>query len=426
MDPLIVALKERALDPARATDEAFEFSDPAPPPLDELTVQRAEARLGKALPPLLRELYRFVGNGGFGPGYGLLPLTRSDESEEFPSVVWLCESLSVETAEAGWSWPETLLPFCDWGCAIQSCIDTSSRDGVVFTFDPGAFERRHEMSDAFAKTHGSLRAWLSDWLDGVKLWDLMFEPDPERTHTGINPFTKEPITHVPNKLRQPAIIDPPAAAVPRAALQLRRGRGSSRLELIEFIARARRQPEVVVERTVSVHGPTLRALLDSARSLPLTEVLNHPDQRREQRSFRYGHILGRGLSERELASWQERHPETRLSASVLDLLREVDGIHLWADLDRGKGYFGILPLNEWVVAHEHDWTTHAGLPRSSLVISYHENCDYLLILDAEKEQFTWFDLESWSDSEVVAESVEEWLGWWWNLAQELDPRNQAR
>ncbi len=87
--------------------------------------------------------------------------------------------------------------------------------------------------------------------------------------------------------------------------------GASRLEPIEFLARARNQPEVVVERTVGVHGPACR-VLDSGRSLPLTEVLCRSDQRRERRSFRHGHILGPGLSERELTTWQERHPETRL------------------------------------------------------------------------------------------------------------------
>jgi hypothetical protein len=425
VDPLIVALRKRARDPARATDEAFEFSDPAPPPLDELSVQRAEARLGRPLPPLLREIYRFVGNGGLGPGYGLLPLTRPDESEEFPSVVWHFEGLSAEASEPGWSWPETLLPFCDWGCAIQSCIDTSSRDGAVFTFDPGAFELRREMSDAFAQTHESLRAWLSDWLGGVKIWNLMFEPDPGRTRTGINPFTKEPITLVPNKLRRAVSVDRRVIAPPVVTRAARRVRGTTRLELLEFISRARRQAVVVVERTVNVPGPSLRALLDKKRAMPLTEVLAHPDQHREQRSFRHGHILGPGLSERELATWQERHPEARLSASVLNLLREVDGIHLWADLDRGGSHFGVLPLREWVAAHQHVATGDKELPRSALVVSYHENSGCFLVLDTVTDRFTWFDAESSSDSDVVAESVEEWLGWWWEFARELDPRNQT-
>jgi hypothetical protein len=43
----------------------------------------------------------------------------------------------------------------------------------------------------FAKTNHTLRSWLGAWLDGVDLWETMFEPGP--TRMGINPFTKQPI-----------------------------------------------------------------------------------------------------------------------------------------------------------------------------------------------------------------------------------------
>ena len=43
---------------------------PAPP----AAVAEAEELAGRSLPSLLRRLYLEVGNGGFGPGYGLLGL----------------------------------------------------------------------------------------------------------------------------------------------------------------------------------------------------------------------------------------------------------------------------------------------------------------------------------------------------------------
>jgi len=58
------------------------------------------------------------------------------------------------------------------------------------------------VAKALAETHASLHAWFSDWLAGVDILDLMFEPDPSRTRTGINPFTKEPITLLARKLRR--------------------------------------------------------------------------------------------------------------------------------------------------------------------------------------------------------------------------------
>ena len=94
------------------------------------------------------------------------------------------------------------MPFCEWGCAIRSCLDCSTPEGAVLTFDPAAREPGQDMSLAFAPTHARLRDWLYDWLNGVNIWELMFEPDPARARKGTNPFTKEPLTLVPNKLRR--------------------------------------------------------------------------------------------------------------------------------------------------------------------------------------------------------------------------------
>jgi hypothetical protein len=52
------------------------FAPPLPmptiaPPATVAEVDAAEVALGFAIPPLLRRLYTEVGNGGFGPNYGL-------------------------------------------------------------------------------------------------------------------------------------------------------------------------------------------------------------------------------------------------------------------------------------------------------------------------------------------------------------------
>ena len=41
-------------------------------PLDETNARASEKQLGFALPNLLTQLYSSIGNGGFGPGYGML------------------------------------------------------------------------------------------------------------------------------------------------------------------------------------------------------------------------------------------------------------------------------------------------------------------------------------------------------------------
>jgi hypothetical protein len=185
--------------------------------------------------------------------------------------------------------------------------------------------------------------------------------------------------------------------------------------------RARNQPEVVVDRVVMIHGPQLTALLQSGRPMLVSELEAHPDQHPEMRRFRYGHILGPGLPDDTIAAWQNRHLRTVLSADTFKLLRQINGIHLWADLDNGRSYFGVLPLAEWRDAHEHEAApVFEKLPRGTIVISYHDNGDYFLLLNSANNHFTWFDPQAPDDSESAGESIEDLLGWWWERAQELD------
>ncbi len=48
----------------------------AKPPVSLADLTDAETIIGFPLPTLLRRIYLEVGNGGFGPGYGLFPLLQ--------------------------------------------------------------------------------------------------------------------------------------------------------------------------------------------------------------------------------------------------------------------------------------------------------------------------------------------------------------
>src|SRR5687767_10801011 len=88
MEDLIRRLCVIANDPAVATDWRHESGAPdmpdwrqprtALPPLTPAQVDAADRSLGLRLPPLLRAVYVQVGNGNFGPGFGLFPLACSD------------------------------------------------------------------------------------------------------------------------------------------------------------------------------------------------------------------------------------------------------------------------------------------------------------------------------------------------------------
>ena len=63
---------------------------PALPPLRTATAQTVSACeevLGQPLPPLLRRCYLELGNGGRGPGYGLLPLSEDADDPQPQSLL---------------------------------------------------------------------------------------------------------------------------------------------------------------------------------------------------------------------------------------------------------------------------------------------------------------------------------------------------
>lgn len=158
----------------------------------------------------------------------------------------------------------------------------------------------------------------------------------------------------------------------------------------------------------------------------LSELIGHPDQHEELRRFRYGHVLGPPISTQAIQAWQAINAQIQLPADVVEMLLVVNGIHLWADLDCGRAYFGILPLTEWCVVRDHvAAAVFDELPETHVVISYHDNDDYFLVMDPCTSRFVWFDPQSPADSLSVGTSVEEFLDWWWSCAQELDPRRMA-
>jgi hypothetical protein len=201
---LIELIKDRAANPAHRTDMSAHGGGFSSKTLDDPAIARAELQLGFQLPPILRAVYQQIGNGGFGPGYGLLPIVPGVAGQTENVVELYLAFKGFDPDEPAWRWPAHLLPFCDWGCAIRSCIDCSSANGPVITFDPNARDPVDDMSTSFAVTHATLEAWFRDWLAGTKIWDLMFEPNVEKSVEVVNPFTRKAFSVAPTKLRRPA------------------------------------------------------------------------------------------------------------------------------------------------------------------------------------------------------------------------------
>lgn len=134
-----------------------------------------EACIGRALPPLLVRLYTEVGNGGFGPPYGLLPLA------EIGNLWELWTDAGDEPGFAVWAYPPNYLLVVDSGCAMYYCIDLADPDLQVFMFEPGGFVADNEELDdeedsleptttdqfmeAVFERQRPFVQWLEAWLD---------------------------------------------------------------------------------------------------------------------------------------------------------------------------------------------------------------------------------------------------------------------
>jgi len=139
-------------------------------PLTDADLDAVAEGLATELPPAVRRLWGQVANGGFGPGYGILGLQggfRSDLGDDAVSD-YRARRLPPGPDEPSWKWPKGLLPICDWGCAIYSCVDLGSDTADVYRFDPNAVA--DDWNVAWFTESRDLESWLRGWLDGEDLW----------------------------------------------------------------------------------------------------------------------------------------------------------------------------------------------------------------------------------------------------------------
>jgi hypothetical protein len=168
-EQLVTAVCKRAANATTRTDYATlrsrEIGAPAMPEMIQVT----EQQLGFSLHPLHRRLLETVGNGGFGPGDGLVGTANGSLDVEGRSLSELRGAL----------WPNTnvtLVPLCDWGDGIWSCIDAAT--GSVLTMSEfGLFDIGQ-----------SFQSWLEEWVAGKNLWQQIVELG---TTSIQNPHTKE-------------------------------------------------------------------------------------------------------------------------------------------------------------------------------------------------------------------------------------------
>jgi len=134
-------------------------------PATEEQLRVTEQALGYPLPPLLKNLYMQIANGGFGPGYGLRGALGGYSTGEtiveyyvslgsIPSNYKEYEKTFEFSSEA---WPSSLLPLCPMGCGVEICLSST---GMVYRVGPAHEDLNYIAHAVFP----SLESWLENWL----------------------------------------------------------------------------------------------------------------------------------------------------------------------------------------------------------------------------------------------------------------------
>jgi hypothetical protein len=172
-ETLVRAILDRAANPATRTDyvnrRPVEIGTVAMPTV----IQAGQRAMGCCLYPLHRRLFEEIGNGGFGPGDGLIGLpggaldVNGRSIVELKSILWLDRDTPL---------PPAIIPLCDWGNGMWSCIDSNT--GAILTLSEFGFK---EMGQNF-------HSWLEDWVHGTDIWQRMVILE---NRTMVDPFTKQ-------------------------------------------------------------------------------------------------------------------------------------------------------------------------------------------------------------------------------------------
>ncbi|OPZ84197.1 MAG: SMI1 / KNR4 family protein [bacterium ADurb.Bin429] len=126
-------------------------------PITDADLGDAESRMQVHLPRLFRRLYAEVGNGGFGPGYGLVTLAKIiEEYQQQLSIYNACDEDAIEL-----SWPEGLIYLGTEGCTYNFFLDCRDPRYRVIMFSDSHYQERLEEGMLLLST--TFDDWIGHW-----------------------------------------------------------------------------------------------------------------------------------------------------------------------------------------------------------------------------------------------------------------------
>ncbi len=171
MDEIFEKIKKRANNPKHYCDMVSGEPSVLVPAI-ELQVLAVEKRLGFKLPDFLRRLYLEIGNGGFGPGYGLIPAAEGGKADVFgQTIAEVYEAFTNPGNEL--IIPDKMLPVLTWGCGIYTLIDCMDPNGAAGFCEIG--EHVLDSKNTTARIYDS---------GGVLVSEILPEAEESKKHKG--------------------------------------------------------------------------------------------------------------------------------------------------------------------------------------------------------------------------------------------------
>lgn len=133
MDNLLNILKAR-LQVAPTTDSQCSPPIVPRPPVSKSEFAEFERESGLELPDTMRRIYTEIANGGFGPSWGLNPLTHETQIsihgwDRYERSHW-------ENGVPPTAWPDPLIRLCEIGCNAYFGVHLNGTDFPVYIVDP--------------------------------------------------------------------------------------------------------------------------------------------------------------------------------------------------------------------------------------------------------------------------------------------------
>ncbi len=187
------------------------------------------------------------------------------------------------------------------------------------------------------------------------------------------------------------------------------------MQLDELRRRIAQEPERHVEY------PAYRscAALEVKRpgGVPVSELPASGEPTGDTRTVTYRHILGDPASAEVIRAWQEKWPSHPLPPDLRQLVEQANGIHLWADVETGRAYAGLAPIDEWQPARIVMYGRSSDpelLSERYLALSYHADGAALVVLDVDTGTYFLMDSCGADDTCPLGANVSELLDWLWS------------